>query len=56
MSRSVLAKICDPFPVSNRAGTSVAFAVLKDYGIIDEQNKELIIDKSKVKREHEKKT
>ena len=40
--------------MSDRAGAYIASAVLKDYGIIDGQNKELIIDRSKVKWERKK--
>ena len=54
MSLPTLAKICDRFSVSDRDGASIASAVLKDYDIIDGQNKELIIDRSKVGREREK--
>ena len=54
MSLHTLAKICDRFSVFDRAGASIASAVLKDYGIIDGQNKELIIDRRKVEREREK--
>ena len=53
-SLSVLAEICDQFPVFDHVGACVASAVMKDNEIIDEQNKDLIIDKSKVNREHEK--
>ena len=49
-----LAKICDRFSMSDRAGAFIASAVLKNFGIIDGQNKELIIDRSKVRREREK--
>ena len=54
MSLHTLAKICDRFSMFDRAGASIAGAVLKDYGIIDGQNKELIIDKRKAGREREK--
>ena len=54
MFLSVLAKICDRFPVSDHASASTASAVLKNNGTIDEQNKELNIDRSKVKRKPEK--
>ena len=54
MSLSVPAKMCDRFHVSDRACASVASAVLKNNGIIDEQNNELIIDRSKIKRERER--
>ena len=54
MSLPTLAKICNQFSLSDRDSASTAFAVLKDYGIIDGQNKELIINRSKVRRECEK--
>ena len=54
MSLPTVAKICDPFSVSDRAGASIASAVLKDYGIVHGKNKNLIIGRSKVKREREK--
>ena len=53
-SLSPLPKIFAQFSVSDGAGASIAFAVLKDYGIINEQNKELIIDRSKVRRKRKK--
>ena len=55
MSLPTLAKICDRFSVSDRAAAKITSARLKDYGIIDGQNKELIIERSKVRRECEKK-
>ena len=54
MSLPTLAKICDQFAVSDQAGTFVASAAQKDYGITDGQNKELVIDSSKVRWEREK--
>ena len=54
MSLSVLPKLIDQHPVLDRAGVSMAFTLLKDNGIIDEENKELIIGRSKVKQEREK--
>ena len=40
---------------NEQPGAFMASAVLKDYGIIDGQNKELIINRSKVRRGPEKK-
>ena len=54
MSLLVLAKICDPFSVSDCPRASISFAVLKDNRTIDEQNKELTIARSKVKRQRKK--
>ena len=54
MSLPTLAKICDRFSVSDQAGASIASAVLKDYGTVYRKNKNLIIDRSKVRREREK--
>ena len=54
MSLPTLAKICDRFSASDRAGASIASAVLKNCGIVHGKNKNLIIDRSKVRREREK--
>ena len=50
----VLAEICNQFSVSDRVWPFIAFVVMKDYGIIVKQNRELIIDRKQVKREREK--
>ena len=54
MSLSTLVNICNRFSLSHQAGASIAYAVLKDCGIFDGQSKEVIIDRSKVRRESEK--
>ena len=54
MSLRTLAKICARFSVSDRACASAASILLKNYGIIDGQNKELIIERSKVRWKREK--
>ena len=54
MCLSLLVKMYNRCFVSDRAGASIASAVLKHNEIIDEQNKELTIDRRKVKRERKK--
>lgn len=45
-----LAKECDHWGVSNRAGAAIANAVLIDYGVITAENQINMIDKSKLRR------
>lgn len=46
-----LAKICDRYGISDRAGAAIANATLSDYGIISNQNMDLAVDRSKLRRE-----
>lgn len=49
-----LAMMCDRFGVSNRLASCIVSAVLDDFGIKDEHNKTIVIDKRKIGREREK--
>ena len=49
-----LALTCDRTGVSDRAGASIASAILKDVGIITEENTTEVIDRSKIRRERKK--
>lgn len=49
-----LAKICDRYGVSSRAAAAISSAVLKDIGVITQDNSSKVIDKCKVQRERQK--
>ena len=55
MSLPTLAKISNRFCVSGRAGASTAIPMLKTMALQMEKNKELIIDRRKIRRKREKK-
>lgn len=46
-----LASICDRTGVSDRAAASIASAVLQDVGVISPSDKDMVIDRMKVRRE-----
>ena len=46
--------MCERFDVSDRAGAAIASAVLKDFGVIDDNNVAKVIDRSKLRREGQK--
>lgn len=48
------AMVCDRFGASDRMASAMATALLKDFGIQDEQGNPLIMDKAKLRREKEK--
>ena len=49
-----LARMCDRYGISDRAGAAIANAVLQDYGIIAKHNPRDVIDRSKLRRERER--
>jgi len=49
-----LTRICERYSISNRAGAAIANSALQDVGIINENNKTLIIEKAKLSRERQK--
>ena len=49
-----LAKIAERFQISDRAAAALANAVLKDVGLVTENDKKLVIDKNKLRRERQK--
>ena len=49
-----LARMCDRYGISDRAGAAIANAVLQDYGIIAKHNPRDVIDRSKLCRERER--
>ena len=51
MSLENLARACDRYEVSDRAGAAIASAVLKDFGIIAENDMTFVVDRSKLRRE-----
>lgn len=46
-----LAKICDRFGVSDRAGAAIATAVLEDFGFVSQRESTHVIDRYKLRRE-----
>lgn len=46
-----LARACDRFQLSDRSGAAIATSVLKDHGIVTDDNTALVIDRSKLRRE-----
>ena len=50
MSLRNLAKECDRWGVSNRAGAAIANAAFIDAGVISPENRKYVIDKSKLRR------
>jgi hypothetical protein len=52
---SVLARTCDRYAVSDRAAAAIASAVLEDVGVITNEDKTSVIDRSKLRRERHKK-
>ena len=49
-----MARATEKFNISNRAGVSIANAVMKDLGIITDENDKLVVDKRKLQRERDK--
>jgi hypothetical protein len=49
-----VARQCDRYGISNVAGAAIATATLIDYGIIDAQRSDLVIDRAKFIRQREK--
>lgn len=49
-----LAKVCDRYNISDRCGAAIANAALLDYGVIKENDMNLAIDKSKLRRQRSK--
>ena len=48
-----LAKLCDQFRVSDRAGASIATAVLEDFGVVSQTVSGDVIDRYKLRRERQ---
>ena len=46
-----LAMACERYEVSDRAGATIASATLKAFGIVAEEDKRYVVDKSKLRRE-----
>ena len=55
LSLPTVATACDRHGLSDRAASSLATAVLQDMGIVSQGNKSQVIDRSKVRRERQKK-
>ena len=49
-----LAMVCERYEVSDRTGTAIASATLKAFGIVTEENKRYVVDRSKLRRERQK--
>ena len=43
-----LAMVCEQYEVSDRDGAAIASATLKAFGIVTEENKRCVVDRSKV--------
>ena len=50
-----LARCCDRYNISDRAGAALATSVLIDHGLVSERDQTLAVDRSKLRREREKK-
>jgi hypothetical protein len=48
-----LAKICDRYGISDRAGAVIATAVLEDLGIVSQSTPTNVVDRYKLRRERE---
>ena len=46
--------VCERYEVSDRAGVAIALATLKAFGIVTEEDKRYVVDRSKLQRESEK--
>ena len=46
--------VCERYEVSDRAGAAIASATLKTFGIVTEENKRYVVDRSKLQRERQK--
>ena len=49
-----LAMACERYEMSDRAGAAVASATLKAFGIVTEEDKRYMVDRSKLRRERQK--
>ena len=49
-----LAMVCERHEVSDRAGAAIASATLKAFGIVTEEDKKYIVDRSKLRRKRQK--
>ena len=49
-----LTMICEQYKVSDRAGAAIASATLKAFGIVTEEDKRYVVDRSKLRRERQK--
>ena len=49
-----LAMVCERYEVSDRAGTAIASATLKAFGIVTEEDKRYVVDRNKLRRERQK--
>ena len=43
-----LAMVCERYEVSDRAGAAIALATFKAFGIVTEENKKYVMDRSKL--------
>ena len=46
--------ICERYEVSDRAGAAIASPTLKAFGIVTEENKRYVVDRSMLRRERQK--
>ena len=49
-----LTMVCERYEVSDRAGAAIASATLKAFGIVTEEDKRYVVDRSKLPREGQK--
>ena len=49
-----LARMCERYQLSDRAGAAIATSTLQDMGIVTNEDKSLVIDPSKLRRERER--
>ena len=46
--------MCERYQISDRAAAAIGSATLKDFGVVTDHNASLVIDRSKLRREHQK--
>ena len=46
--------VCERYEVSGRAGAAMASATLKTFGIVTEEDKRYVVDRSQLRRERQK--
>ena len=52
---SAFGSACDRHGIYDRSAAAIASAVLQDFGLIDENNQDNVVDRSKVRRERSRK-
>ena len=53
-ARIKLAMVCERYEVFNKAGAAIASATLKSFGIVSEEDKKYLVNRSKLRRKRQK--